>query len=500
MDNKVIRDNKVLSIEIGDHKTKICIMNYRKKRPRIYKTVILDNPRRSVEDGLIQDKFALAEAIRTKLMGLYSTVTDVVFTISSTRIATHEVIIPAVKQRDIREYVNAGVSDYFPINIADFVISYMVLEKFKEKQEMKYRLLVIAVNNFLLTSYIELAKVLNLNVLSIDYLGNSILQMIKTQISHKETCMYIQMNDKQTMVNIIDNGILRLTRTIGYGSEVYSEALIMNINRVLEYYASKNVERPVQTVYLSCAKKMLSKMGEKLGTEFDLQIKLVDELTGINMKQAMLSQDSRSSDFMNCIGAALAPLGIFPKQYTKKEEQRSSRKVLLEIGVFVAVAALALIIVSFARVGSALTERSRLKASISSMEKIEDIYKENQKLSAKMELLSSIDDSCSRKTELLGELFDEIEAKLPENTVIKSFQADEEGIIMEVSIDTMESAAMTFVQLDTISLINDVKTEQITVETDEFGVTRLNYIITAQYTSSDKEGKTIGANSKAVSG
>lgn len=486
-------DNKVLSIEVGDFTTKICVMNYRKKHPKIYQMLTLDTPQGCVEDGLIQDKFALAEAVKNKMRGRYANVTDVVFTISSTRIAVHEVVIPMVKQKDIRDYVDAGVADYFPINISDYAISYMILERLN--QEKKYRILVIAVNNFLLTTYSELAKLLKLNIISIDYLGNSILQMIKTQISHKETSMFVQINEKNSLVNIMDNGVLRLTRTIGYGIEDSLENITSNINRVLEYYASKNTEGTVQTMYLSGVGARADEITELLHHEFGLQIKYIEGLNGINIKQAFISKSTVVSDYMNCIGASLAPLGIFPKQYLKKEEIKSSRKELLEIGALVAVASIALIITSQAKLSNAENERTRLNKEIAGLKQVETIYEENNKLSDKMSLLSTIDKNCYRNTEQLGELLDEIEAKLPKSTIIQSFQANETELIMDVSIDSMESAAMTFVQLDTMKLITDVKTEQITVSSDEFGVMKLNYIITANYAPSEKEDQADGADS-----
>ncbi len=361
-------ENKVLSIEIGEYKTKICVLNNKKKHPRVYHTLVFDTPSRCIEDGIIQEKDILAEVIFGKLRERNINVTDVIFTISSSKIATHEVVIPLVKNKDIQEFINAGASDYFPINVSEYVISYIILEKVQTKQCKNIRLLAIATHNNLLTSYFELAKILKLNIVSIDYLSNSILQIIQKQINHKGTSMFVQINEKNTLINIMNNGVLELHRTIAYGTgavvdavmdspidQVENEAnamqpLINNIIRVIEYYYSKNRENPVQTIYLTGIGAKLNGIEELFRNEIGIHIKFLNELSGINFKETVLPENYLQSDFLDCIGATFAPMGIVPKQYSEKVEKKSMMKEVIEISALDIVTSIVLAVVSITSV------------------------------------------------------------------------------------------------------------------------------------------------------
>ncbi len=103
-------------------------------------------------------------------------------------------------------------------------------------------------------------------------------------------------------------------------------------------------------------------------------------------------------------------------------------------------------------------------------------------------MFTTIDLSCYSYSEELNTLITELEKKLPDSITVRSLHANETDLIMDVSIDSKDAAAMTFLQLGTIDMLTEVETEKITKETDEYGVTKLNYIITAKYTSPNKEG------------
>lgn len=498
-------ENKVLSIEIGDLKTKICVMNQSKKHPRIYRTFVFDTPMGAVEDGYIHDSLALTKEIVSRLLQLNEDITEVIFTIFSSRIATHEVIIPPVKAKDIGAYVAAGAQDYFPINVSDYVISYMLLEKGQTKQERFYRLLAIAIHNNLLQTYYDLAARLKLNIISIDYLSNSILQVFQRQISHKGTNMYVHVNEKNTLVFILHNGIPELHRTIAYGYEDIPlrnphaidngdevtgtlRYLINNIIRVIEYYTSKNKDKLVQTIYLNGAGGKVSRIEELLNHELEIPIKIFDELHGIHFRTSAVPDTYRQWDFMGCIGAIYAPLGIVPKQFAEKQVKKTTIKELVTVCSIVFLSCCTLVILSAKSLSEARKEKMRLNNSIASLEALEKVYNENAALTDKLNLLTAIEDSCVSNTEQLNELISELEKKLPDNVIIRSMQVSDTDIILDVSMNSKEAAAMTFLQMGTIDRLTEVSTEQITIETDEYGGTKLSYIITAKYAPRNTKG------------
>lgn len=207
---------RILSIEIGLQKTRICEVDYGKKIPHVYNCVELETPDNTIEDGYIRDKGVFAAAMKEKLAAAKMKITDVIFTIASTKIANREITIPLVKKNRIQEVVDAGAQDYFPVDVTEYVISYSILETINTMEEKKYKLLLLAAPTNLIKNYYNFAEIMGFHIAAIDYIGNSGFQAIKKQVG-KEVSLSIQMNEQTTLINVIDNEILTLQRTIPYG-------------------------------------------------------------------------------------------------------------------------------------------------------------------------------------------------------------------------------------------------------------------------------------------
>lgn len=216
---------KILSIEVGQQTTKICELDYQKKNPRIYNCITFDTPEGCIDDGYIKDKVGYATILREHLDAANIKNDKVVFTISSTKIANREAIIPFVKDNRIEEIVMANAGEYFPVNIDEYNISYSILEKSNTKEEKQIRLLVLAAPGNLIKTYFELADMMRLNIVAIDYVGNSTFQLLRNQISTGVN-LVVQINDQNTIINLLDDSNLLIQRTLPYGTMNIAEAII----------------------------------------------------------------------------------------------------------------------------------------------------------------------------------------------------------------------------------------------------------------------------------
>ena len=211
------------------------------------------------------------------------TATDVIFSISSSKIATKEIESPIISEKKLVEMIDSNASEYFPIYLEDYILAHTVLDKGNPKKGLnRQRVLVLAAPKELIDDYFQLAERLKLNVKSIDYAGNSAYQMIRRQIG-PEPSVVVQVQEETTTVNILSDNILRLQRTIPYGKNLPIQALsqkmhidedeaatlletenhihetfdgdpvteslkhlINNVVRVIDYYNSRNSDEPVE--------------------------------------------------------------------------------------------------------------------------------------------------------------------------------------------------------------------------------------------------------------
>lgn len=222
-----VMNNKVISIEIGLQATKICEVDYKKRNPHVYNCITFQTPENTVEDGYIRDKVKFVSILKEKIKEANIKSTKLVFTVASTKIANREVHIPLVKENRIQDVVNANAADYFPVDISEYIISYSVLEKIINKEERKLRLLVLAAPSNLIKNYYNIAEMLEYEIVSIDYFGNSIFQIAKKEVD-RGTNLIIQLNEQTTLISIIKDNVLRLQRTISFGT---SQILNVVINQ-----------------------------------------------------------------------------------------------------------------------------------------------------------------------------------------------------------------------------------------------------------------------------
>lgn len=300
---------KVLSIVIGNEITKVCEVSYQKiyknKGLRVYQSISFPNPVGTVEDGYIKDIEAYGEELRSQLKAGKLKADKVIFSITSSKIATREIILPPTKEKRIMDIIKTGASEYFPIDLKDYILSYMILERHtsarkekalqkkiakgeelqnsrkgkhkadkkrsnteiiaekmalmdslqakqeeepveqnkqqnQETKEKYLRLSVYAVPSSLVRNYYTFAKAMHLDIVSLDYSGNSSYQLIKRQINWG-TNVFIQMNEQDTLISILKDDTLILQRTVNYGLLALADAVLEQV-----YYRLQNRAQAIE--------------------------------------------------------------------------------------------------------------------------------------------------------------------------------------------------------------------------------------------------------------
>ena len=174
--------SKVLSIKVGDTMTRVCLMDYRSKNPRIYQSFSMKTPEGVISDGVLQgDIKSFATSLRNMIIDKNMRTKYVVFTVQSTKIATREVKLPYVKANRIGPMVMANAADYFPIDLANYQISHNILGTEEDEQGKRYKIQVLAAPKSLFDGYTQLAELCDLEIVAVDYAGNSVYQVAKAE-------------------------------------------------------------------------------------------------------------------------------------------------------------------------------------------------------------------------------------------------------------------------------------------------------------------------------
>ena len=372
-------NNRVLSIEIGNSFTKICEIDYKVKKPKVYKVLTVETPAGVVVDGMLQPTQEYADHLVNALgtNGIHTK--RVIFTISSTRVASREVQIPNVKANKIEALVKTNANDYFPVDLTQYEIGHYLAGGLTE--EGKLRVMALAVPKALLNSYYQLAQMCGWEVECFDYSSNSLYQILRDEKTETVTMM-IKIDENSTIVTVLSAGKVLLQRTVAYGvqdaietmiaSGVYAvndpmsaverfqkktclnrvlhqgdklweenagrwededagnvevtaarqkitsslEPLIVGVSRVIDFYDSRNSDTPIERTYVTGLGGSFSGMSKLFTNCLERKVHTLSDMEDkIGMSKAIRS--TRPAAYISCLGAVLAPVGLIDKSQQK---------------------------------------------------------------------------------------------------------------------------------------------------------------------------------------
>lgn len=502
--------SKTLTIEIGNEFIKICEAQVNKKEVMVHHAISVQTPQDTVEDGFVKDITQVSEAIGRALTQEQITAKEVTFVLNSSRVATKEVIIPYVKSDKIQELINANASEYFPVNIDDYVLSYTVLEAKRTKEEQKMRVLVYAAPEKMVESYFNLANLLGMKVSAVDYAGNSTLQLIKIQIDERPT-LVVQLGMDTTIVSVMNNNVLQLQRTIPYGEslllnsvmesrnvkanvamELLSSAqivkssldedettnslkyLISNVNRVIEYYSSRNTEAPLQKIVIIGEGADVLGMDVLFSNETSLPAERLTLLKNVESYNRIKLSTSLLKQYMANVGAALNPIHLQPKKSiggkTEKGANVNMTAYIAAMAVMVGVA-IVLAVVPLTRYSVKNNEKKDLQKEVTNLSSVEQLYGEYYNAQDKLADLKAYYLSTCDNTEWTYDLFEFFEKEMPKDMSFDTMSITEGAVsISGVTVYEYELAGVLN-SLENESHINSVSTTGYTKNYEKNTVT-----------------------------
>ena len=520
---------KAISIEIGSSVTRLCEVDYKAKSHKVYRRVTIPTPQGVVNEGMLKATPELVEAINKAIKESKMSAKQVVFTITSGRIASREAIIPFVKENRIADVVKANASDYFPVDLSQYELAYNILGTVGEgKNAKQYKLLVMAAPQALLNGYYDLAKELKLELAAIDYAGNSIYQVAKDKGAHGAS-LVMKIDERSTLVMAIQNSVLTFTRNVPYGVDdaiqtiidsvrwsntdtvldavdtmalndctVFPEIkdalemLIGGISKVVDYYASHNTDAPVEQIYITGMGADIKGLGSMIAEDINLPVDVLRQVPGWNLEKSFRTQFY--GGYVACVGAAAAPLGFKKDEKKKKNNEKSGADgkkggfnpapiayLFLVAGIG---AGVALSVISTLRKMEAERQNMELRAQNSSLEAIIPIYNEYTATLATYNLVQSMYSMTENRNEELVEFLEELEDKMPADVHVVSFTSNLDGIAINMNVSTKGEAAVAIEQLRTFNslLPGSVTVNSIVENTDdETGVVSVDFAVAAIY-------------------
>ena len=512
-------NNKVLTIDITNESITIVeVTPSNKKQSTIHNAIIFETPEDAYEDGVIRDKERIAEAIKSQLSANGITNKNAIFVLTSTKIVNREVLVPFVKENKIKGIINANSSEYFPVNIEDYVVSHSVLETVTDEENNKQlRVLAVAAPENMVRSYYDLAALAGLKVVALDYIGNAMLQLIKTQTTEAMTTMVIQLGSESTVLNIVKGDTLLLQRTVPYGTNVVVNEvmdakgvdattamtllqnerlltvdfddnaitgafryLINNIGRVMDFFTSKNPDKPIDDVFLTGDGALIKGIDGLFKVQLNVSTRVMDTLYNIKFDPKIDLKIYNPVYLMVPIGAAFAPMGFELGEAGKKGGASSVDTTplviaFLIIAVLVAGGVTAYSFIAKNKAQSELDQVNRDIQAISDIEKIVQDCEKAQNIYMDAENMYSYTENLN---ENVGTLIADLEDKMPKGISITAFNSTSEGVEFSGNTKTYEDIAAFAINLKEIDCIDNTFIQSVTENKKDAQSTDVTYDFT----------------------
>lgn len=524
---RLIRRNvqmaKILSIEAEASQIRVAEVEVRGKKGRIYNCFCIPAPQGAVEDGQIRDTKTLGENLKAELSQRKIKTKKVYFVTGSTRIASREVRIPFVKANRIQSIVEANATDYFPIDVSKYVLSYSVIDVESQrledgKEETKqYHLMVYAAPKAISAAYSEFAENAGLTMTGITYTGDSIYHSVKDEYA-KGTHILVKVEYTGTSITVIRDGELTLQRNINYGVDSAAETvrafpefgdrldanealdvlcsrkcinpfldmesfdeeisdedrkletaraevteslryLIGNISRIMDYYISRHTDTNFDSIVCCGLGAQVRGLMQLLTNELGQQVDVLQEFKNFALPAGGDAQEA-------CLYAAVLSPGtsgvnLMDKVNRKKNEKKETLSGAIIICVVGTVAGVVLTAAGYANRIYQQHEQERLNQRISEESSIEEIYSAYTNAKAQYDNYQNMYQYTNTPNEGLKNFIEELEEKMPSDITVENFSSTGTQVSFSMRVGSKSAAANTIMQLRTFESLATVTTTGI---------------------------------------
>lgn len=535
--------NKVLSIEIGMNTTRICMADFKKKNAKVYSYAKFPTPEGTFADGEIQTTEPLIKALSTVLAEHHMNCKHVVFTISSSKIASREIVIPKVKEKKIPALIQVNAGDYFPIDLSQYELGHVIMGLTKDEEAPKYKVLVFAVPHSLIASYRRLAAAIGKQMIGFDYSGHSIYQMVKGECK-TGVQMVVKVDEEASIVTVLKDQAIVLQRTVAYGindaintimscnafeAPSYEEALDLStrktciklwldaskavpeegeeeedaallaakqavanslrmllngIGRIMDYHSSRNAGEVIENIYITGMGADFSGLSKLMTNELGIKTKGLKNIEGFNVEKSF--KDGRFGEYIACMGATIAPLGMVSERKDNAKAGAGGSNVgmlLLSFLVFLCgVGAAAVMYYTTTATYDELKHNNNLLNNrINELKPAEEVYNRYLAVQSQRDRVYYLYATTETPNENLVAFINELEDILPDTFYTTGFTSDKNGISLSVTVEGKESAALTIRNIRNMESIQDISISGISDAKDDFGVSTVSFSLTATY-------------------
>lgn len=218
------KDRPLFGIDIGSSSIKIMQLKATNNNYEVEGYGIANFSESSLINGVIENYDDIASSVsqmfNSSLIGKITS-NRVVISIPAAYTFSRIINLPKdIDKRDIPDAVSTEIQQYLPSSTSDLYLDYTILGS----QESQYRILTVASQRKLIDSYMNLAKILGLEVVAMEPTTGASNRLFGFTDQHKVPTVLIDFGAISTDVTIYDDDLV-VTGTVTGGGDHYTNAI-----------------------------------------------------------------------------------------------------------------------------------------------------------------------------------------------------------------------------------------------------------------------------------
>jgi len=510
---------KVLSIQTGIWWTKVALMEYGVKHPRVFDVFTFRTPENAVEDGYIRERESLANQLRAELSKRKISERKVIFSINSAKVVSREVMVPKVGARQLKTLAMEQARENFPMDIASYTISYAKMGMLDGDPKAQMKLLLLAVPDNLLSNYVAFAELCGLEVETFEYMGNCAMQFVAKNFI--EDAVIVQLEERSTIVSVVKSNKLVFQRVAphGYDStiaaaidhpvlglredqqafeflctnnvtrdkikpEMFSDSVIVDVEErtiaiqqayeaikesmdyhvrivvsALEFYQNQYKTPLRGTLHLIGDGMRIQGMAKYFDSKINIEVEKGDYLSLVKMDKKTSGTGLQSGEalgLLSILGAVLEPMGITPKELADRSSKRNATRVTSAFFAVSVIVSACLLGFAWYKKADAEKKQRELRAEIERLKVVQSVYDENVKYRNLCSEYTTFDDMTKTQAEQLYKLICDLEEKFPQCVVAVNFTGADDKISINIESDIKLAAAQLLINMKELDYLTGV--------------------------------------------
>jgi len=259
--------------------------------------------------------------------------------------------------------VEMEIPQHFLIDLKEFIIDYKIAEKRSDAEgNMKYVVFMVAAPLKVVESYMALIKSCGLEVVKVDFYGNSISKLIGAEYKNinvggdkdggekGETIAVLDIGSARTNVSICRNNALKYSRSIAFGRQEFDSVIMKNgqfsqeelvsiyeefdmqkctrdytggitlleqefsnvttdftgeVSRILDFYTSREQGNIIDKIVITGGFSSVKNLDKYLTQELLIRSEVICPVRNFKISQRQEEFQGKRMLFVNCLGAAL---------------------------------------------------------------------------------------------------------------------------------------------------------------------------------------------------